>query len=381
MPKLTFFPIGNADCCLIDLANGKKILFDYADMRNPYDKDERRCDLPKELRADLNAANRDYYDAVAFTHLDSDHYRRASEFFWLEHDPKYQSKDRIKIKVMWVPAAAITEDPKTLKDDEGRLLQVEARHRFKKGEGIRVFSTPQRLKDWCAKNGVDFEKREHLVTDAGWCAHEFSLMTDGVEFFVHSPFARRIDETNLEDRNIDSIVMQAKFVVGQMETKVLHLADTVQERLSEIVDITKYHGREERLEWDVAKLPHHCSYLSLAYDGEKGTDKTEPLENIKWLYEEQRQPGGIVVSTSKPIPLKGSKEDACTDPPHRQAANYYKEDVVDSAAAEFLVTMAHPNEASPKPLIIDIDGSKATVRKRALTAAAIATSRPAPRAG
>ena len=206
-------------------------------------------------------------------------------------------------------------------------------------------------------------------------------MTDGVEFFVHSPFAKRLDETNVEDRNGDSIVMQATFLIGQVETKVLLMADTVQDSLSDIVEITKYHGREKRLEWDVAKLPHHCSYRSLAPDGEKGKDKTEPLENIKWLYEEQRQPGGVIVSTSWPIPLKGTKEDEVDDPPHRQAANYYKEDVFDNPDAEFLVTMSLPNETAPKPLVIDIDGTKATVRKRALTASILATSRPAPRAG
>jgi hypothetical protein len=100
MPKLTFYPLGNADCCLIDLANGKKILFDYANMRDPNDEDDRRFDLPKALREDLEAAERDYYDAVAFTHLDNDHYKGASSFFWLRHDPKYQLKDRIKINLM-----------------------------------------------------------------------------------------------------------------------------------------------------------------------------------------------------------------------------------------------------------------------------------------
>jgi len=32
MHRLTFYPLGNADCCLIDLANGQKILFDYGDI-------------------------------------------------------------------------------------------------------------------------------------------------------------------------------------------------------------------------------------------------------------------------------------------------------------------------------------------------------------
>jgi len=199
MPRLTFFPLGNADCCLIDLANGKKILFDFGAKRDPDDKADKRCDLPQELRADLKAANRDYFDAVAFTHLDNDHYKGASEFFWLEHASKYQGAGRIKINLLWVPAAVITEDPKTLKDDEARILQKEAQHRFKKGERIRVFSRPERLADWCERNDVDLNKRKHLITNAGWPAPDFSLLTDHVEFFVHSPFAYRLDETNLVD--------------------------------------------------------------------------------------------------------------------------------------------------------------------------------------
>ncbi len=35
--KVTFFPIGNADTCRIDLVNGRKVLVDFADVRNPQD--------------------------------------------------------------------------------------------------------------------------------------------------------------------------------------------------------------------------------------------------------------------------------------------------------------------------------------------------------
>ena len=61
MHKLTFFPLGNADCCRIDLEAGEKILFDYADMRCAEDDSDLRIDLPAELRQDLKAANRDFY--------------------------------------------------------------------------------------------------------------------------------------------------------------------------------------------------------------------------------------------------------------------------------------------------------------------------------
>lgn len=71
MHKVTFFPLGNADCCRIDTEAGKKILFDYAATRCADDEYDVRIDLPAELRADLKQAKRNDYDAVAFTHLSS----------------------------------------------------------------------------------------------------------------------------------------------------------------------------------------------------------------------------------------------------------------------------------------------------------------------
>ena len=81
MPKLTFYPLGNADCCLMDLANGKKLLFDYANTRCADDETDKRTDLPTELRNNLQAARKNDFDVVAFSHLDEDHTCGASEFF------------------------------------------------------------------------------------------------------------------------------------------------------------------------------------------------------------------------------------------------------------------------------------------------------------
>ena len=134
MHKLTFFPLGNADCCRIDLSNGKKILFDFAETRCPDDKNDRRCDLPKLLSQDLEAADRDYFDVVAFTHLDSDHIKGSTAFFWLEHDKTFQSKDRTKINLLWVLRQS---SPRTTRrwTRRGEILQKEARYRFKQGRG------------------------------------------------------------------------------------------------------------------------------------------------------------------------------------------------------------------------------------------------------
>jgi hypothetical protein len=34
VPKLTFYPLGNAETTLIELATNELVLFDYANMRN-----------------------------------------------------------------------------------------------------------------------------------------------------------------------------------------------------------------------------------------------------------------------------------------------------------------------------------------------------------
>jgi hypothetical protein len=371
MPKLTLFPLGNADCCRIDLDSGASLLFDYANTRSVDDKTDRRIDLPATLRADLRTAKRDGYDVVAFTHLDTDHICGATEFFELEHAKKYQGGGRVKMPNLWVPAFVITEEGCT---DEARVIQAEARYRLKQGRGIRVFSRPDALEAWLAGEGLTVNDRRSLITDAGHLVPGWSLATHGVEFFVHSPFAHRHDDGTFDDRNTNCLVVQATFRVQQVETCVLLLADATHEVLSEIVDITRAHRRHGRLRWDLNKIPHHTSYLSIG--PEKGDTETAPVPNVQWLFETQGQSGAIMVSTSDVIPSSDSEQ-----PPHRQAGAYYRRRVAGDKGRQFHVTMEHPSASSPKPLVVKIDAFGATLERanRPIGGGAIAT--PAPRAG
>ncbi len=122
------------------------------------------------------------------------------------------------------------------------------------------------------------------------------------------------------------------------------------------------------------KLPHHCSYKSIG--PEKGKDKTEPVEETKWLYEEQGLKGAIVVSTSKPIPANDDDK----QPPHRQAKNYHADHVV-ARSGKFRVTMEHPKESEPAPLVIEIDATKARLVERYATGVASVVSQSSPRVG
>lgn len=369
MHKLTFYPLGNADCCKVDLSNGKKLLFDYAHCQEGEDEDDPRVDLAKVLQEDLENAKRDYFDIVAFTHADDDHIRGSSEFFYLEHAEKYQSNDRIKIKELWVPAAMIIEEGL---QDEARILRSEARFRLKSGKGIRVFSRPERLKKWLEQEGLTIEERKHLITDAGKLVPDFDKFDQGVEFFVHSPFAVHVDD-KLEDRNESALILHATFIVDGEETKFWIIGDSTHEVLSDIVNVTKKKNRIERIKWDIYDIPHHCSYLALS--SEKGDKKTKPVPGVKWLLD-QGLDKGVLVSCSDPIP----EDDENPLPPHRQAANYYK-DVAKQMDGEFKITMEHPDSSNPEPLEIIIDKWGATIKKTILSGGAVAINRPAHRAG
>lgn len=360
MHRINFFPLckegaqpPNAETFRIDLHNGRKILGDYANMGDASDKYDLRCDLPALLRKDLKAASRDYYDAVMFTHLDDDHVRGAGDFFWFERYTNRQSSDRIKINELWVPAAAIVE---THLDGDAELIRAEARYRLKQKKGIRVFSAPDTLAAWCEKEGLSLEELQNLklVIDAGKLVPGFTLANDGVEFFVHSPFATRTDEGKRMERNKDAIVMQATFVLDNRTTRFLITADVTHEELDEIVRMTRLRKNDSRLIWDIIDLPHHCSYTGIG--SEKGKDKTAPTAGVKWLHE-QGQKSGILVSSSCIIPT-----DETIQPPHRQAAAYYKDVAGSIGNGKFVATMEHPKKSAPEPLVIEITGGGAALK-------------------
>jgi hypothetical protein len=347
--KVHFFPLGNADTVRLDLADNRKILIDYANMRCADDEADLRCDLPADLLRDLAKARRNYYDAVCITHLDDDHCKGFGEFFWLEQAAKYQDDDRIRIRELWVPACAVLEDGV---DGDARLVRQEARCRLIAGKGVRIFSRPARLKEWMDKNGIDFESRKHLIVDAGTLVPGYTKEGPAqAEFFVHSPFGWRQDANTVIDRNQDAIVMQVTFREGGNDTYAILGSDVDHESISAIVQITRKKNNDHRLKWDLVKLFHHCSYLSLGPD--RGADETKAVPDVKWLFETQGRQGGTIVSPSWPIPTKGSKEDDDVQPPHRQAANHHRR-VTSNLGGKFTVTMEEPSKAWPTPFGYEI---------------------------
>ena len=366
--QIKFYPLGNADTTLITLSNGNHILWDYANMKDPNDNEDKRCDLPSELNKDVSGD----FEVVTFTHADRDHINRFSEYFFLEHAIKYQVGQRKKIKEMWVPASVLLD---TQAEEEAKVLKMEARHRLKNKAGILVFSRPEKMKQWCEKQeDISYDDVKHLFVDAGKLVPGFIKDKEGVEFFVHAPFQ---SESQNIDRNGECIVVQATFD-DRCETKLILGADGPNELWEGIVKVTRHFGNESKLNWDIFHISHHSSYLSLS--NEKGEDKTDPIEDLKWLFEVQGNNKGRLISASKTIPIKGSDEDN-DQPPHRQAAAYYK-DVAKDKLGEFLVTMENPSTSNPKPIVVEIDSEDcAKILKLATSSSTFISDKKPPRAG
>jgi hypothetical protein len=373
MHKLTFFPLGNADTTLISLENGKDLLFDFANVANPNDPADKRAKVDVELRDYMKSRNKDTFEIVGFTHGDNDHTKGSESFFHFDRFSSLQGPGRLKIVELWVPAAMIVEKGS---EDDAKILRQEARYRLRNGYGIKVFSRPQQLAAWFVEEGISMASREHLIHDAGKVVSPGpTLAADGVEFFIHSPFGHRQHDQTVIDRNANCLAFQARFDVNGVTTDVLMLSDVEHESLTAIIDITRKHSHDDRLHWDVCKLPHHCSSLSLNATEKKGTTKTTPTESIDWLYG-NRGNGAICICSSGVILASDTVQ-----PPHFQAANYYKDKINEVVFGKWLVTMSEPSESNPKKIEIEIGSQGPKHLLRTAVGGAAMTGRSGPRVG
>lgn len=379
--QIIFYPVGNGDTTQIALSKGRRVLFDFCHRDKAEDTDTPEIDLKARLREDLNAADRDYFDVVAFTHADLDHIQGSTEFFELQHAKKYQGDGRVKIRELWVPAAMLLEEAdKDHQTEEFVLLRQEARHRLLEGKDILVFSKPQALADWLEPllkaRGESASARDHLFIDAGTIVPGFTLANDGVEFFCHSPFIKHCDEGDII-RNSAALVFNVRFNANGSTYDYLEIGDAEYCDLEDIVNTTRYHKNEDRLAWDLFNIPHHCSYRALNED--KGKDETVPTPLVKDLLLMGKS-DAYIVSCSKPVPdVKDSYEQI--QPPHIQARKAYERYLKEVGGRKFLVTMEEPNANNPEPMTFEIGSGGVTWQRSAIIGApAILVSRP-PRAG
>jgi hypothetical protein len=374
--KVIFYPVQNGDTSQVILNDGRRLLFDFHHQKIGEDESQPVINLKSQLQKELQADNRNYFDVVAFTHGDQDHIRHSTEFFELNYSAGYQGNERIKIKELWVPAAMILETATNpQQSSEFVIWRQEARHRLREGKGIRVFSKPEMLKDWLSKQNLTLESRRHLITNAGETVSNFNLANDGVEFFCHAPFAEHVDEGK-DFRNDAALIFRIRFEVLGVQTNYLAVGDSEDHVLEDIVRISEYYNRADRLKWDLFNIPHHCSHNALnSYD--KGEKETIPNPWVKRLLL-HGQKDAYLVSSSKPIPDNAAAYEQ-KQPPHIQSRKCYERYLREINGRRFLVTMEEPSTSKPQPLEFHITSEGVNLKKEPTHISII--SSPAPRAG
>ena len=194
---ITFFPEGNAECVLLELNNGKRMLMDYANMHS---SDSRYTDLTESLK------NVDTFDVVMFTHPHDDHVKGAADFFYFDHAIKYRTGERAKIKELWISAAFFLDVNPC---EDARVIRQEVRYRLKEcgGEGVKIFAAPGSLTSWLEKNELSTNENDHPIIHAGTLLDSSQHdLGDEISIFVHAPFSE--DAEDADNRNDPSIVIQ-----------------------------------------------------------------------------------------------------------------------------------------------------------------------------
>lgn len=357
--KITFYPLGNAESVLLELGNGKNVLFDFADTHTG-DSADKRIDLAKELRGIKT------FDVVSFSHAHDDHVKGAKDFFEFDHAIKYQGEGRAKIRELWVSSAFILDSE--LDSEDARVIRQEARYRLKNGYGIKIFSAPDKLDKWLEENGLSTDDSDHPIVHAGTLLDNKShSLGDEVEFFVHAPFSE--DAEDVEDKNEPSIVLQVRLHNSYCLTNIFMTGDTPHDILEKIVNQSETNGNEEYLRWDIYDVPHHCSYTGLS--DEKGDYWTTPTEEVKKLLTSYSENDAVMIASCKPIADNADDN----QPPHLEAQRAYQHF---SGGKKFYATMEYPTKSNPKPLRYSIDSRG--IQLSPIISSTLIQS-PAPRAG
>ena len=110
---IKFYPVGNADCTLIKLDNGKTIIIDcqiLADLTDGHGKQvmfDTKADLLKELKKDV--LGHPFVDLFISTHPHDDHCTGFSGNFYHGDVADYdedKNKDEIIIEELWITPRA-----------------------------------------------------------------------------------------------------------------------------------------------------------------------------------------------------------------------------------------------------------------------------------
>ncbi|MEC5387301.1 hypothetical protein VVD49_16345 [Uliginosibacterium sp. H3] len=339
-----FWPVGTGDSTTF-VVRPNEVVFqvDLRHSRKSEDDDSDSAPIIDYLEKHLPKVNgKPYLSAFAITHPDKDHIQGFEELL-----------ERVTVGELWFSPRIFREhddDPGSLgpdavafRDEAHRRVTATVKAGGDPGAGNRV-----RLVGWDDLLDEDSYRKFPLeffnvpgdvvrTLDGDDLSGEFRV-------FIHGPFKQGSEE-DVGDRNDTSLAIQVVFGDDPASGGVLLFGDHKYPVIRKIFDVTKYHGKEENLRWQVLLAPHHCS-KSVLYQDEDGKEvlKKDILNDL-----EACQVGsGYVVASANCVPATNKDGD---NPPHAKAKARYQE----IAAGGFVCT--HDDGEHAEPLKFTVHGS------------------------
>lgn len=212
--KIKFYPVGNADCTLIKLSNGKTIIID-CQIKDAFDKDGKqvcydvKADLLKELKRDSD--NHPFVDLYVSTHPHDDHCIGFGDHFYHGKPEDYNDdqNELIIIGELWVTPYALKNDV----CDSAADIRKEAKRRRtlydQDNQYTGEYGNYLRI--------IGYDKDKEFDNRYGYIPGTLVKEVNGeslswLEVFIHAPFKEDVEEAKEEsDKNAVSIVLQFAF--------------------------------------------------------------------------------------------------------------------------------------------------------------------------
>lgn len=316
--RIYFWPVGTGDSTTF-VVRGGEVVF-QVDLRHSHKSDDEDTDcapIIDYLEEHLPKVDgKPYLSAFAITHPDKDHIQGFEDLV-----------DRVTVGELWFSPRIFREH-----DDDKDSLGPDAKA-FREEAHRRVTATVAAGGDPGAGNRVRVVGWDTLLEEEhyqGLPAEFFSVPGDVVrsldgedltgEFraFIHGPFKQGSDE-DVGDRNDTSLAMQIVLGDDPSVGGVLLFGDHKYPMLRKIFDVTKAHGNEESMKWQVLLAPHHCS-KSVMYQTEN--DKLVLKQDILDDLAAYQVGAGYVVASANCVPASNNDGD---NPPHALAKKRYQE--------------------------------------------------------
>ncbi len=200
-PRITYFPVGNGDCSLIQLSDNTHVLIDCNITDDSRDGNEpTRYDVHAHLvKFGKKLTQIPHVDAFILTHSDEDHCRGFDTTFHTG-DPSSYSKRHLKSNLILIDELWFTR--RIFAPHEGKLslaalsFRREAQRRIDLHKrGVAACNMPgNRVRIVGYSDNPDYRGLKHLVTVPG----NFIDVIDGKKktdfrLFVHAPFRLETD--------------------------------------------------------------------------------------------------------------------------------------------------------------------------------------------